>query len=81
MSDSASNNQREMFDEISALVGGLMKAFDLDEAAVISALENNAFEMTFDVDANGNRFVLATYEGRSARLYAGAVKLEDQGNH
>jgi len=69
-------NAKEMYEEISALVGGLMKAFDLDEAAVISALERDAFSMTFDIDGNGNRFVLAEYEGRTARLYAGAVKLE-----
>jgi len=81
MTESPPDDQREMVDEITALVGGLMKAFDLDEAAVISALESNAFSMTFDVDGNGNRYVLAEYEGRAARLYSGAVKLEDSVSH
>lgn len=81
MTEHPPQEQREMFDEIAALVGGLMKAFDMDEAAVISALEDNAFTMTFDIDANGNNFVLAEYGGRAARLYAGAVKLEEPLSH
>ena len=74
MSDAQGQDPREMYEEISALVGGLGRAFDLDESRVITALELQEITMTFDVDANGNRFALATYRGRAARLYAGAIK-------
>lgn len=76
MSDSPSSDPREMHAEITALVGGIAKAFKLEESAAISALENGEVEMSFEIDANGNRYALATYKETSARLYPGAVKQE-----
>lgn len=73
--------RKEMFDEISALIGGIAKAFDLEEKVAISAVEQGNIQMTFDIDANGNRFVLATYDDKSARLYAGAIKQEEGKEH
>lgn len=72
---------REMFNEISALMAGVSKAFDLDEAGAIEAVERGEVEMHFDTDNNGNRFVLARYQGKSARLYAGAIKDESGAEH
>ncbi len=76
MSDLSSPDPREMYAEISALIGGAAKAFGLEESNVISALERGEISMSFEVDANGNRFALATYQQKAARLYAGAVKQE-----
>ncbi|NKB43603.1 MAG: hypothetical protein GKS03_04920 [Alphaproteobacteria bacterium] len=81
MTDESETNQREMFDEIAALMGGIAKAFDLDESQTITAVEKGTIEMKFETDANGNPFVLATYGEKSARLYAGAVKQEAGAKH
>ncbi len=67
---------REMYQEIAALVAALGKAFEMADADVTSALERNAIALSFGRDENGNRFVLATLEGRSARVYQGAIKQE-----
>ena len=81
MSDAPSHDPREMFEEISALMGGIAKAFGLEESETISALERGDISMAFDVDANGNRFAQATYQEQSARLYAGAVKHAHDDQH
>ena len=79
MSDSSAQDPREMYEEISALLGGMAKAFSLDDAQVISALEQGDIAMTFESDANGNRFALASYDGQTARLYPGAIKHDTEG--
>ena len=81
MSDESEQNRREMFDEINALMGGIAKAFELDESQTITAVEQGAIEMAFETDANGNPFVLATYGDKSVRLYAGAIKQETDPEH
>ena len=68
MSDSSIHDSREMHVEISALIGGIAKAFDLDESETISALETGKVTMTFQSDTNGNPYALATYNQKSARL-------------
>lgn len=69
---------REMHKEIAALVAALAKAFSLGDAEVIRGLEADAFALDFREDANGNRFVLARYGDKSARIYPGAIKQEPQ---
>lgn len=81
MADDSEAGTREMFDEIAALMGGVAKAFELDESQTITALEQGTIEMAFEKDANGNPYVLATYGGKTARLYAGAIKQESDANH
>jgi hypothetical protein len=79
--DESETKQREMFEEIGALMGGIAKAFELDESQTITAVEKGTIEMSFETDANGNPFVLATYGDKSARLYAGAIKQESDAQH
>ncbi len=81
MSDSPPPDPREMFGEISALMGSIAKAFGLDESAVTSALEHGDIDMSFETDSNGNRFVLAHYQDQVARLYPGAIKQESEKRH
>jgi uncharacterized FlgJ-related protein len=69
---------REMYGEIAALVGALAKSFGIEESAAAAAVESGAMALTFGRDANGNRFVAATYAGRTARVYQGAIKREDR---
>jgi hypothetical protein len=65
---------REMYNEISALVAALAKTFAMKDAEAAQALESGAMALDFAQDANGNRFVAATYEGKTARVYQGAIK-------
>ncbi len=81
MANDSKTGEREMFDEIAALMGGIAKAFELDESQTITALEEGVIEMVFETDANGNPFVLATYGEKTARLYAGAIKQETDAKH
>jgi hypothetical protein len=75
-SKSAPEN-REMFNEISALVAALAKTFAIKDADAAQALESGAMTLDFAQDANGNRFVAATYGGKTARVYQGAIKREE----
>lgn len=81
MADDSETGAREMFDEIAALMGGIAKAFELDESQTITAVEQGVIEMAFETDSNGNSFVLATYGEKTARLYAGAIKQETDAKH
>jgi hypothetical protein len=74
MADTPEN--REMYGQIAALVAAVGKAFAKPESDVIAALEKNAIGLEFGSDENGNRFVLATFEGKTARIYQGAIKQE-----
>lgn len=75
------DRDREMFDEISALMGGISKAFDIDDKAAVDAVEQGKVGMTFEIDGNGNRYILAQYKGKTARLYTGAIKDESNAEH
>lgn len=69
---------REMYKEIAALVAAIGKAFGRPESDIIAALEKNAVGIEFSRDENGNRFVLATLDGKTARIYQGAIKQEPE---
>lgn len=66
--------EREMYAEIGALLGALAKTFAVKDAA--AAVESGAMVLDFAQDANGNRFVAATFEGKTARIYQGAIKYD-----
>ena len=70
--------QREMYAEIAALVGALAKTFAMKDAEAATAVESGAMALDFAQDANGNRFVAATYAGKTARVYQGAIKRDGQ---
>jgi hypothetical protein len=65
---------REMYAEIASLVASVAKVLALTEADTIAAIERGAITLDFREDAHGNRYVAATYQGRVARVYQGAVK-------
>lgn len=67
---------REMYKEIAALVAALGKAFARSEGDIISALEKGEIALDFGQDENANRFVMATFAGKTARVYQGAIKQE-----
>ena len=77
-------DHREMYTEIAALLGAIAQAFAITEAQAIAAAESGRLTMSFERDANGNRFVAASLAepgadpatARRARVYHGAIKRE-----
>lgn len=72
------NEPREMYGEISALIGSLAKSFGLSDSVAAQAVESGAIALSFGRDDSGNAFVAATYEGKTARIYKGAIKHGDK---
>jgi hypothetical protein len=64
---------REMFNEINALVGAVGKALDISEIEVITAIEQGRLCMEMAVDDVGRNFVEVTLDERKARVYQGAI--------
>lgn len=68
---------REMYDEINALIGAVAKAFDTSETEVITAIEQGRLGMEMLVDEEGRNFIEASLDERSVRVYQGAIFRED----
>lgn len=68
---------REMFDEINALVGAVAKAFDTSETEVVTAIEQGRLGMEMLVDEDGRNYIAAQLDERSVRIYHGAIFRED----
>jgi len=64
---------REMFEEIAALIGSIAKAFDLSDTDVVAAIEQGGLGMEMITDDEGRNCVEATHDGRVARIYPGAI--------
>lgn len=64
---------REMFDEINALIASVAKAFDISEIEVVTAIEQGRLGMELTVDSEGRNCVEASHDGRTARIYQGAI--------
>jgi len=64
---------REMFDEINALVGAVAKAFDISEVEVVTAIEQGRLGMEMTKDDQGRNCIEASLDERSARIYQGAI--------
>lgn len=68
---------REMFDEINALVGAVAKAFDTSETEVVTAIEQGRLGMEMLVDEDGRNYIAAQLDERAVRIYQGAIYRED----
>lgn len=66
-------DNREMFEEIAALIGSIAKAFDLSDTAVVAAIEQGGLAMEMITDDEGRNCVEVAHEGRVARIYPGAI--------
>ncbi|HIJ37665.1 MAG TPA: hypothetical protein HPP80_02100 [Rhodospirillaceae bacterium] len=67
-------NEREMYDEINALLGAVGKALDLSAEAAAKAIESGLITMEMREDARGQRFVGVTYQGKTAEIFQGAIR-------
>lgn len=70
-------DNREMYNEINALVGAVAKAFDTSETEVITAIEQGRLGMEMHVDEDGRNFIEASFDERSVRIYQGAIFRQD----
>ncbi len=64
---------REMYDEINALVGAVAKALDTSEMEVITAIEQGRLGMEMLSDDEGRNFVQVVFDDRTVRIYQGAI--------
>lgn len=64
---------REMYDEINALIGAVAKALDVSEAEVVTAIEQGRLGMEMLTDENGANYLEVVSDGRTARVYQGAI--------
>lgn len=72
-------DDREMYDEISALVGAVGKALDISDIDAITAIEQGRLTMEMLTDDDGQNYVQVACDGRTARVYPGAIFRE--GDH
>ncbi len=66
-------DEREMYDEINALLGAVAKALDVSEMDVVTAIEQGRLALEMKTDAEGRNFVAAECDGKSAHIYPGAI--------
>lgn len=64
-------SDREMFDEINALIGSVAKALDISEGEVVSSIEQGELCMEMMADDNGANFLRVDYNGKSADIRQG----------
>jgi hypothetical protein len=65
--------EREMYDEINALIGSVAKALDISEMEVVTAIEQGRLAMELLTDEKNQNYVQVTCDGRSALVYPGAI--------
>lgn len=64
---------REMYDEINALVGTVAKALDTSEMEVVTAIEQGRLGMEMQTDDEGRNFLQVSFDDRNVRIYQGAI--------
>lgn len=70
------SDNREMYDEINALVASIAKALEMEGKDVATELESGAIQIKMDTDENGHRFIAVERGGRMARVYQGAIQYD-----
>lgn len=70
------SDNREMYNEINALIGSLAKAFEIEDKQVVEDLEAGRISLDMTEDENGNRYIAATRGERTAKLYQGAIQYD-----
>ena len=64
---------RDHYDEIAALIAAVAKALEMEDGAVVAAIEEGRLTMEMGVDATGTHVLDVACDGRTARVAAGAV--------
>ncbi|CAA7619425.1 hypothetical protein [Magnetospirillum sp. SS-4] len=66
-------DNREMFEEINALIGAVAKAFNIEALDVVADLDQGRLALEMVTDDQGRNCVEVTRDGRVARIYPGAI--------
>lgn len=69
MSDTIKPESRELFNEISAIMNGIMSGFSLSKEQVIELLEKNKITLLPGKDENDEKYILASFSGKELKLY------------
>jgi hypothetical protein len=67
----------EMFNEINTLISNAAKALGEKEDIIAKAAEKGELAIELAEDETGNRYLAVTYNGKTGRLYQGAIKYAD----
>jgi len=62
-----------MYREVNALVGAVAVALKIETEQVVRAIECGAVAMDLQADERGEHFIAVSYQGKTARIYHGAV--------
>ncbi len=66
-------DEREMYDEITALLGSVAKALDVSEMEVVTAIEQGRLALEMKTDDDGRNYLEAACDGKAAHIYPGAI--------
>ena len=66
-------DEREMFNEINALIGAIATALETSEMEVITAIEQGRLGLEMLTDSQGRNYIDANCDGKNAHVYPGAV--------
>lgn len=72
----SNQTEQEAYDEINTLLGSLAKAFDMEGLDAARAVETGTMTLKLGIDATGDRYVEATFQGKVAVVYPGQAKPE-----
>ncbi len=72
----SNQTEQEAFDEINTLLGSLAQAFDMEGLDAARAVETGRMILKLGIDAAGDRYVEATFQGKVAVVYPGRAKPE-----
>jgi hypothetical protein len=69
-------DEREMYAEMNALLAAIAKAFGIEAEQAARAVEAGEVVIDMQEDPLGERYLAARYQGRSAKIYQGAIRYE-----
>ena len=71
------SGEREMFDEINALIGSVAKALEISEGEVVSSIEQGSLGMEMLADEDGAHFLRVEYGAKRADIRQGVFLRHD----
>ena len=63
------SDKRELFNEISAIMQGIMDGFSLTQEEAAELLENNKILLLPKLDSSNNKYILASFNDKEVKLY------------
>lgn len=70
------SSQDEMYEEINTLLGSLASAYGIEGKDAAKAVETGAMTLKLGIDAEGDRYVRAEFQGKMMMVYPGSAKEE-----